>query len=56
MHTILGRHRQLLLSKNGTLLSLNQGERKAHQDDDNWIDMVVTRSFDMGKTWESLCR
>lgn len=42
---------QLLLSKNATLLSFNQGERVAHQDDNNWIDIVVTRSFDMGTTW-----
>jgi hypothetical protein len=27
---------QLLLSKNGTLLSFNQGERVAHRDDNNW--------------------
>lgn len=39
---------QLLLSKNGTLLSFNQGERKLHQDDNNWIDVVLSRSFDMG--------
>jgi hypothetical protein len=42
---------QLILSKNGTLLSFNQGERTAHADDNNWIDMVLTRSFDMGETW-----
>ena len=42
---------QLVLSKNGTLLSFNQGERKAHQDDNNWIDVMLTRSFDMGQTW-----
>ena len=45
---------QLLLSRNGTLLSFNQGERKAHMDDNNWIDMVVTRSFDLGRNWEPL--
>lgn len=45
---------QLLLSKNGTLLSFNQGERVAHMDDNNWIDMVLTRSFDMGRTWGPL--
>eukprot|EP01052_Picozoa_sp_SAG31_P029926 SAG31_NODE_3022_length_4780_cov_10.130955_4_plen_366_part_00 len=42
---------QLLLSKNGTLLAFNQGERKAHQDDNNWIDVMLTRSIDMGKSW-----
>ena len=42
---------QLVLSKNGTLLSFNQGERKAHQDDNNWIDVMLTRSTDMGRTW-----
>jgi hypothetical protein len=45
---------QLLLSKNGTLLSFNQGERKAHQDDNNWIDLVVTRSFDQGRSFGPL--
>jgi hypothetical protein len=45
---------QLLLSKNGTLLSFNQGERKAHQDDNNWIDVVLTRSFDQGRTFGPL--
>ena len=42
---------QLLLTLNGTLLSFNQGERRLHQDDNNWIDVVVTRSTDKGKSW-----
>ena len=46
---------QLLLSKNGTLtLSFSQGERRAHMDDANWIDVMLTRSFDMGRTWQPL--
>ena len=45
---------QLLLTANGTLLSFNQGERRMHQDDNNWIDVVVTRSLDFGQTWEPL--
>ena len=42
---------QLLLTNNGTLLSFNQAERRAHKDDNNWIDIAVTRSFDKGNTW-----
>ena len=42
---------QLLLTLNGTLLSFNQGERRLHEDDNNWIDVVVTRSMDEGRTW-----
>ena len=42
---------QLLLTLNGTLLSFNQGERRLHKDDNNWIDVVVTRSMDEGRTW-----
>eukprot|EP00937_MAST-01D_sp_MAST-1D-sp2_P006576 g6576.t1 len=43
---------QLLLTLNGTLLSFNQAERVKHLDDNNWIDIVVTRSFDQGETWQ----
>ena len=42
---------QLLLGHNGTLLSFNQAERVGHRDDNNWIDIVVTRSLDLGRTW-----
>ena len=42
---------QLLLTRNRTLLSFNQGERVKHMDDNNWIDVVVTRSFDKGQSW-----
>ena len=42
---------QLLLTPNGTLLSFNQAERLAHNDDNNWIDIVVTRSLDEGRSW-----
>jgi hypothetical protein len=45
---------QLLLSQNGTLLSFNQGERVSHQDDNNWIDVVLTRSFDQGRSFGPL--
>ena len=39
---------QLLLTLNGTLLSFNQAERVKHMDDNNWIDIVLKRSFDRG--------
>ena len=43
---------QLLLTLNGTLLSFNQAERVKHMDDNNWIDIVLKRSFDRGASWQ----
>jgi hypothetical protein len=44
----------LVLTGNGTLLSFNQGERLQHQDDNNWIDIVLRRSFNRGRSWQGL--
>lgn len=46
---------QLLLSSNGTLLSFNQATKMGPSGYRNtWIDMVLRRSFDRGRTWQPL--